>query len=139
YLANLITESMAQQLQAITGLATTFIALIAGLMINLERLGSRVSKIARMTAVTLAIAILGMLAIAWGAWTFLPIEPNATGVAKLAMATLLAISVITFSPTMSAAVIAETGARGRLSELVLGMVVLADVVTVVLFSLGIQL
>jgi hypothetical protein len=89
-------------------------------MINLERLGSRVSKIARMTAVTLAIAILGMLAIAWGAWTFLPIEPNATGVAKLAMATLLAISVITFSPTMSAAVIAETGARGRLSELVLG-------------------
>src|SRR5215475_4583630 len=57
YLANLITQPMVQQLQAITGLATTLIAVIAGLMINLERLGSRVRNIARMTAVTLAISI----------------------------------------------------------------------------------
>src|SRR5262249_46996578 len=54
-------------------------------------------------------------------------------------ASLLAISVISFSPTMSAAVIAETGARGRLSDLVLPMVVLSDVVIVVLFSFGMQL
>ena len=139
YLANLITQPMVQQLQAITGLATTLIAVIAGLMINLERLGSRVRNIARMTAVTLAISILGMFAVAWVGWTWLPVAPDASGVAKAAMASLLAISVISFSPTMSAAVIAETGARGRLSDLVLAMVVLSDVVIVVLFSFGMQL
>ena len=138
YLANLITEPMAQQLQAITGLATTLIAVIAGLMINFERLGSRVISIARMTAVTLAISILGVFAVAWIGWSLLPVAPDATGLTKLAMASLLAISLITFSPTMSAAVIAETGARGRLSDLVLTMVVLADVVIVVLFSLAMQ-
>src|SRR5262245_43154118 len=139
YLANLITEPMAQQLQAITGLATTLIAVIAGLMINLERLGSRVITIVRMTAVTLAISLLGVLLDVWVGWPLLAVAPDAAGMARLAMASLLAISVISCSPTMSAAVIAETGARGRLSNLVLAMVVLADVVIVVLFTLGMQL
>jgi trehalose 6-phosphate synthase len=139
YLANLITGPMVQQLQAITGLATTLIAVIAGLMINLERLRSRVSNIARMTAVTLAVSLLGMFALVWAGWAWLPVAPEASGMARLAMASLLAISVISFSPTMNAAVIAETGARGRLSDLVLAMVVFADVIVIVLFSFAMQL
>ena len=39
---------------------------------------------------------------------------------------------------MTAAVTTETGARGRLSELVLAIVVLADLVLLVLFSLAMQ-
>jgi trehalose-6-phosphate synthase len=58
---------------------------------------------------------------------------------KLAMVLLLVVSVVSFSPTMTAAVIAETGARGRLSDLVLAIVVLADVVVLVLFSISMQL
>jgi trehalose 6-phosphate synthase len=46
--------------------------------------------------------------------------------------------IISFSPTMTAAVTAETGARGRLSELVLTMVLVADLVLLVLFSLSMQ-
>ena len=138
YLANLITVPMAQQLQAITGLATTLIAVIAGLMINFERLGSRVIRIARMTVVTLAVALLGVFTIVWAGWTLLPIAPDAVGITRLVMASLLAITMITFSPTMGAAVISETGARGRLSDLVLTMVVVADIVIVVLFSLDMQ-
>ena len=38
-LGNLITESMAGQLQVVTGVATTLIALIAGLTLSVERLG----------------------------------------------------------------------------------------------------
>ena len=38
-LGNLITESMAAQLQVVTGIATTLIALIAGLTLSMERLG----------------------------------------------------------------------------------------------------
>jgi trehalose 6-phosphate synthase len=139
YLANVITEPVARQLQAVTGLATTLIALIAGLMINLDRLRTRLASIATMTGLTLAVMIAGLFAAAWLAWPSLPVAPEATGLPKLAMVMLLVVSVASFSPTMTAAVVAETGARGRLSDLVLAIVVLADVVVLVLFSMAMQL
>ncbi len=139
YLGNVVTEQMARQIQVINGLATTLIALIAGLSLSLERLGRRVRAIARMTAVTIALAMLALSAIAWVAWPWLPIAPDATGVSRLAMLGLSVVMVVSFSPTMTAAVIADTGSRGRLSEVVLAMVVLADLVLLVLFSLALQL
>ena len=139
HLANVITEPVTRQLQAVTGLATTLIALIAGLMINVERLRQRLSAIVVMTGLTLGLAVAGLFVAAWLAWPWLPVSPDAAGLQKLAMVLLLVVSVVSFSPTMTAAVIAETGARGRLSELVLAIVVLADVVVLVLFSLSMQL
>jgi trehalose-6-phosphate synthase/Kef-type K+ transport system membrane component KefB len=139
YLGNVITEAMARQMQAITGLATTLIAFIAGLMINIERLGQRVTGIARMTVATMGVAMLGLLALAWFAWPLLPVAPADYGLMKLAIVLLVVVSVVSFSPTMTAAVIAETGARGRLSELVLAVVVLSDVIVLVLFSLCMQM
>lgn len=139
YLANVITEPMARQLQAINGIATTVIALIAGLTLNLERFGRRLAAIARLTGAMLAIAMVGLFAVTWIAWSWLPVAPDAAGMAKLAMVALFVVIVISFSPTMAAAVIAETGSRGRLSDLVLAMIVLADLVLLVLFSLAMQL
>ena len=63
-LSNLITESMSAQLQVVTGLATTLIALIAGLTLSVERLGSRFAAIVRVTAATLAVAIVGLSVVA---------------------------------------------------------------------------
>ena len=138
YLGNVISEPMASQLQLVNGLATTLIALIAGLTINLERLGPRVPGIVKVTAVTLGIALVGLFVVAWIVWPWLGVAPQATGLAKLTMIALFVVIVVSFSPTMTAAVISETGARGHLSDLVLAMVVLADVVVLVLFSLLMQ-
>ncbi|MBI2833469.1 MAG: trehalose-6-phosphate synthase [Acidobacteria bacterium] len=139
YLGNVITESMAAQLHVITGIATTLIALIAGLTLNLERLGRRLVTITYMTGATLAVAIIGLSAIAWIGWPWLPVAPDATGLARVAMVALLVVMVVSFSPTMAAAVIADTGARGRLSDMVLAMVILADLMLLVLFSVCMQL
>jgi trehalose 6-phosphate synthase len=139
YLGNVITGPMAGQLQTINGIATALIAFIAGLTLNFERIGRRISGITRMLAATLGISMVGLFAITWLAWSWLPVAPEATGLPKIAMAGLVVIIVISFSPTMTAAVISETGARGRLSDLVLAMVVLADIVVLVLFSLAMQL
>ena len=46
--------------------------------------------------------------------------------------------VVSFSPTVTIAVIADTRARGPLSEMVLTIVVLADLALIVLFSLAMQ-
>ena len=139
FLGNVISEPMARQLQVINGIATTLIALIAGLTLNIERVGKRLVAIARLTGAMLAIAMVGAFAMAWIAWPWLPVAPEAAGMAKFAMVALFVVIVISFSPTMAAAVIAETGSRGRLSHLVLAMIVLADLVLLVLFSLAMQL
>jgi trehalose 6-phosphate synthase len=139
YVGNLITETMADQLQMVTGVATTLIALIAGLTLSVERLGSRLGAIATVTVVTLAVMLVGVSAVAWVVWPWLPIAPDATGFERLVMLSLLVVMVVSFSPTMTAAVVADSGARGRLSDTVLAMVVLADLVVLVLFSVAMQL
>ncbi len=138
YLGNVITQPMARQLQTVNGIATTLIAFIAGLTLNFERIGRGVAGVPRMIATTLAVAMAGVFAVAWIAWAWLPVAPDATGAAKLVMVALFVIIVVSFSPTMTAAVISETGARGRLSDLVLAIVVVADLVALVLFSLAMQ-
>jgi trehalose 6-phosphate synthase len=139
YLGNVITVAMTTQLQAVTGVATTLIALIAGLTISFERLGPSFSGIVRLTATTFALVSAVVAALLWFAWPWLPVAPDATGAARLVMVSLLTIMVASVSPTMTAAVTTETGSRGRLSELVLAMVVLGDLVLLVLFSCSMQL
>ena len=138
YAGNLITGLMAGQLQVVTGIATTLIALIAGLTLSVERLGPRLGPIARLTAVAVAVPLSIVLVGSWLAWPWLPVDAEATGAARLAMAFVLAVIVVSFSPTMTAAVITDTGARGHLSELVLAIVVMADLLLLVLFSVSMQ-
>ena len=133
---DVITETMAVQLHFVTGIATTLIALIAGLTLNLERLGQQFKAIARLTGITLAVAMAGIGIVVWLAWPWISVAPNASGLERLAITLLLVVITVSFSPTMTAAVTTETGARGRLSETVLTVVVLADLVILVLFSLA---
>ena len=139
YLGNVITEVMARQLLTVNGIATTLIAFIAGLTLNIERLERRVAGAGLTTVITLGTAMAGLGLLAWIVWPWLPIAPQATGTAKLAMIALMVVIVVSFSPTMSAAVIAETGSRGKLSDFVLATVVLADIIVLVLFSVFMQL
>jgi trehalose-6-phosphate synthase/Kef-type K+ transport system membrane component KefB len=139
YLGNVITEAMASQLLLVNGIATTLIAFIAGLTLNLERLERRVAGAGLTTAITLGIAMAGLSALAWVVWPWLPIAPGAAGMAKLSIIAIVVVIVVSFSPTMTAAVISETGSRGKLSDFVLAMVVLADLIVLVLFSLFMQL
>ncbi len=139
YVGNVITEAMAEQLRAVNGLATTIIAFVAGLSLNFDRLTLRTWRTGRLIAVMLAVAMSSLFVLAWLAWPWLPVAPEAAGMGKLAMVALFVVIVISFSPTMSAAVISETGARGRLSDLVLAIVVASDVVALVLFSLFMQM
>lgn len=138
YLGNVITSTMAGQLAVVNGIATTLIALIAGLTLNVERLGSRVVPIATTTAWTLAIPLGGLVAIGWIAWPWLPIAPALDGLTRLAVVALVAVIVVSFSPTMTAAVMADAGGRSRLGELVLAMVVLADLALLVFFATAMQ-
>jgi trehalose 6-phosphate synthase len=83
-------------------------------------------------------AMLGIALVVWLAWPWLPIAPEIDGWPRVVIVLLLAVTTVSISPTMTAAVTTETGARGRLSNLVLPVVVLADLVLLLLFSLAMQ-
>jgi Kef-type K+ transport system membrane component KefB len=75
----------------------------------------------------------------WLAWPWLPIAPEVQGIPRLAMAMLLTTVIVSFSPTVTIAVIADTRSRGPFAEMALAVVVIADLVLIVLFSLAMQL
>jgi Kef-type K+ transport system membrane component KefB len=139
YVLNLITESMARELRLFNGLAVALIAFIAGLEMNLERLRPRLHAIGAVSGVVLGVMYLVLAPALWLAWPWLPIAPEATGLFRVALVLVLTVIVISFSPTVTIAVIAENRARGPFTELVLAVVVFGDLVLILSFAFVMQL
>ncbi|MGE0594013.1 MAG: cation:proton antiporter [Vicinamibacterales bacterium] len=139
YMLNVITSTMARELQIVNGLAIALIALLAGLEINVARLRPRLRAIATVGGVTMGFMYVVLLVVLLVVWPWLPIAPEASGLARVAMALVLTAIVVSFSPTVTIAVIAESRSRGPLSELVVAVVVLADLVLILAFTLVMQL
>jgi Kef-type K+ transport system membrane component KefB len=138
FLGNIISRSMARELTLVNGIAIALIAFMAGLELNVRRLRPRLAAILRLGALQLGLMYGGLFAIGWLAWPWLPLMPEATGIVRVALAALLATLVVSFSPTVTIAVIADSRARGPLTELVLALVVIGDLALIVMFTLAMQ-
>ncbi len=139
YAANIITRSMARELGMVNGLAIALIALVAGLEINVRRLRPQLAAILRFGGTLLGVMYAALFAVLWVAWPWLPIAPDADLASRSAMALLLATVVVSFSPAVTIAVIADSRARGPLSELVLALVILAELALILAFTVCLQL
>jgi Kef-type K+ transport system membrane component KefB len=138
YVANLITRDMARELGIVNGLAVALIAFVAGLEINLQRLRATLGGLVKLSVTTLVIMYGLLLPVLWAAWPWLGIAPEASGVARLALAILLTVVVISFSPTVTIAVLTENRARGPLSDVILTTVIFADLVLILSFTVAMQ-
>jgi trehalose 6-phosphate synthase len=134
YVGNIIQESMARDLQIANGLAIAIIGFIAGLELNFERLRTRLSTIATIGGVTIAVAWIGLAAVLWLAWPWLPIGAELAGWQRMSAAALAATVLVGFSTTVTTAVVAESRARGPLAELAVPLVVLSDLAVILLFA-----
>lgn len=138
FATSLISRSMARELTIVNGLAIALIAFMAGLELNVRRIRPRLVAILKLGAVQLGLMYVGLFALGWIAWPWLPVMPEATGVLRVTLAAVLATLVVSFSPTVTIAVIADSRARGPLTELVLALVVLTDLALIVMFTLAMQ-
>lgn len=138
YVLNIISRPMARELRLVNGLAIALIAFIAGLELNFGRLLPRLGAMLKLGGVLLVVMYFGLFALAWLAWPWLPLLPEATGMARVALAALLATLIVSFSPTVTIAVIADSRARGPVSEMTLAVVVMADLALILLFTLVMQ-
>jgi Kef-type K+ transport system membrane component KefB len=138
FAADLISRAMALDLQQINGVAIALIALVAGLEMNLHQLRSSFGALARLTAVTLGASV-AFFAVAFTiAWPWLPLPDLPNMPMQVAVATVVALLAVSFSPTVTIAVVAESRARGPLTRLVMAVVVVADLVLIVGFALALQ-
>jgi len=138
YLANIISRPMARELQLFNGLAVVLIAFIAGLEINVARLRPRLLGMLRVGGTNILLTNVGFFCLFWLAWPWLPILPSASGLVRVSLAILSAAVVSCSSPSVAMAVIAETRSAGTLSELVVAVVILADLALMLLFTLAMQ-
>jgi Kef-type K+ transport system membrane component KefB len=138
YAGAILTPAMARELQIVNGVAIALIAFIAGLEINFVRLRPQLRAMLTMGGVMIALMWATLTMGFFVAWPWLPIAPDAETLPRIALAMLAATVTVSFSPTVSIAVITESRARGPLAELVLALVVLADLMLILLFTLSME-
>lgn len=138
YLLNIITRSMARELQLINGLAVVLIAFIAGLEINVARMRPRLRAMLQLGGISMLILYAGLFAAFWVGWSWLGIAPEATTLQRAAIVAILTTVVASFSPTVTIAIVAESRAAGPLTELTVAVVILADLVLILFFTFVMQ-
>jgi Kef-type K+ transport system membrane component KefB len=138
YLLNIINSQMARELQVINGLAVVLIAFIAGLEMNLARMRPRLRAMLQLGGISILTLYIGLFAAFWFGWSWLDIAPGVSTLQKAAIVGVLTTVVASYSPTVTIALITESRASGPLSELTLAVVILADLVLILFFTLVMQ-
>ena len=139
YLLDLITTTMARDLQVVNGFALAFIALVAGLELNLQRLRTQLRTVVIVGGGVMLGSLALLTLLLYVMWPLLPLGEVEQGTSQFAAALLTAALIVSFSPTVTIAVITESRARGTYSDLVMAIVIVADLLLIVVFALGLQL
>ena len=139
YLLNIINRPMARELQLINGLAVVLIAFIAGLEMNIQRLRPRMRAMLQLGGISMLGLYAGLFVAFWLLWPWLGFGGEFTTLQKTAIVAILTTVIASYSPTVTIALITESRAAGPLSELTLAVVILADLLLILAFTLVMQL
>lgn len=129
-----VSTQVTSELEPVTRLAVALIAFLAGAELRWKELKERARAIFTIVATELPlsfVSIVGTLVALHGAVPFLA---NTTLMERVVLASLFAAVAIVHSPAVTMALLAETRAQGPVARTTLGVVLVADVVVVLLFS-----
>jgi Kef-type K+ transport system membrane component KefB len=123
-------------LELVKGLAVSLIALVAGTELHLgliRRVGVKVALLcAGVCGVTFIVAFAALFALR----PVLPFLATMTVPQALATSALVATVVVSFSPTVTIAIVQETSARGPFTEFLMALVIIGDLFVMVAFALA---
>ncbi|MEZ4452814.1 MAG: cation:proton antiporter [Nannocystaceae bacterium] len=139
FVANILSSTVVVDMKMFNTLALGLIATSAGLELDargIARMWKTLSVTTALKVLLLPLFVGGTFYGLQTAFHFLPIESEATVIALAIVFSTLAIGT---SPAISLAVLSETKAKGRLSDLVLGIAVLKDVVVVVCLAIAVAI
>ena len=139
HLAAVVRPDEVSVLTPVSDLAIALIAFLAGAELEWSELRKRGVALLKLTGAELAVTFVAISALLLVMREWIPFLAGTNIQALLAFTILFASIAIVHSPAATMALLSETGARGPVAKTTLGIVLLADVVVVVLFSLALAL
>lgn len=129
-----VSAQSVQRLQPVSQLAVSVIAFLAGAELRWRDVRVDGPALLKIMATELAVGFVALFGTIVALRGSLPLLANEPPAGVLAFALLFASIAIVHSPAVTLALLTETGARGPVARTVLGVVLLADVAVVLLFS-----
>jgi Kef-type K+ transport system membrane component KefB len=130
-----LTEGGVARLAPVSELAVALIAFLAGAELRWEEVRDRGIVLGKIMTAELFVGFVAITAALFLAQRWIPVAAELPPLEMLAFAMLFAAVAIVHSPAVTMALLSETGARGPIARTTLGVVLLADVAVVLLFSL----
>ncbi len=130
-----ITSEMASDLKLINGIAVSLLAFVAGLEIHAKELKHSAKPLAVLCATVLPLVFVGVAAVCYAASPILPATAGLGWGKAWALCLVFGAIMMTYSPAVTIAVLSETRSKGPLSELVMAMAVVGDLVVIVIFAI----
>lgn len=134
-----LSESAVADLHLIDAFALALIALLAGGELKVGALRPQARTIATTTLVVTVVVWVGVAAVLVALRPLIPFLAELPFAATVGVALLLGVWSANSSPDLTVAVIEETGSKGPLTDAILGITIVKDVVVIVLFTLTLAL
>src|SRR5689334_18978448 len=129
-----VTPTAIGRLAPVSDLAIALIAFLAGAELRWSDLRVSGSKLVKMLGCELVLSLLGIAGLLIGLRYWIPFLADAPGAKFAAFVLLFSTIAIAHSPSVTVALLSETGARGTVAKSTLGVVLLSDVAVVLLFT-----
>lgn len=139
FILDLLSVGVVQDLKLVNSLAIGLIALTAGAELKLSGLRAAARSIGLIVAIKATMILLFIIGTIFALRPMLPFLDGASAPLVAAIGLIFGVLAIETSPAATIAVINETGARGRLSDITLGVAVSKDVLMVGILAAGISL
>lgn len=135
----ILSREMAAALRTIDELALALIALTAGGELRIESLRQKLRTILSISGAVMLLTVLGVMALVLVARPFTPMLSEIPLPVAAGLALLLGIWCANSSPDVTVAVINEMRARGDLTDTILGVTILKDVLVIIAFAVALSL
>jgi Kef-type K+ transport system membrane component KefB len=129
-----VTPTAIGRLAPVSDLAIALIAFLAGAELRWSDLRVSGAKLVKMLGIELLLSLLGIAGLLIALRQWIPFLTEAPGAKFAAFVLLFSTIAIAHSPSVTVALLSETGARGTVAKSTLGIVLLSDVAVVLLFT-----
>lgn len=136
YVLGLLTEEMVSALGLVDGTAVCLIALTAGGELNVARIRPLLGIVRSMTLWAVVGTCFALTGVTFALAPWLPWLAALALPARLAVSLLVGVALASQSPAVVMAMLEETRSDGPLSQTVLALVVISDLLVIVLFALA---
>ncbi|MDY7231074.1 cation:proton antiporter [Hyalangium rubrum] len=136
YALGFIPGAGVKGLELVKGLAVSLIALVAGTELHLGLIRRVGIKVAVLCAAVCGVTFVVCFGAVFALKPVLPFLAAMTVPQALAVSALVSTVVVSFSPTVTIAIVQETQARGPFTEFLMALVIIGDLFVMVAFALA---